>query len=228
MPSVVVTLTTKGRELEAQQLLYGYGFKLDYFSLGSGGHDPSNPSIPLPIDPDVTSLPSQFFGPEPIDTADLLNITCPRFVCIAQPGEAVGMISNLGLIASVVYVPGVSFSFLPTDVNILLDTITHASHGLVDGQAVSFSSTGSLPSGLSTGTVYYVVNSTPTTFKVSLILSGTPIVLGSIGAGTHSLTYGIVPGSPLVGTQFLYAISNFPGRSKLAASRETFTVTIRT
>jgi hypothetical protein len=228
MANFVVTLTTQGREFEAQQLLYGYGFMVNFFVLGAGGHDPQNPQNALPIRPDVTSLPGQFFGPQPIDSASLLNTTCPQFVCIAQPGDAVGIISNIGLIGTVMYVPGASFSFLPGDVDTTLHTITHPNHGLTDGMSVLFNSTGVLPLGLSANTTYYIVSATATTFKVSLMLSGPEVAITSQGTGLHSITYGIVPGAPVVGTQFLYALSNFPARTKLASSRETFTITIRT
>jgi hypothetical protein len=145
MADFTVSLTTRGRELEAQQLLYGYGFRVDYFVLGAGGHDPGNPTIALPLDTDVTELPGQFFGPEPIDVKELVTATCPRFICIAQPGEAVGGISNLGLIATVLSVP-----------------------------------------------------------------SGSPV------------------DAPAVGSTFLYAICNFPLRYKVSASRETFTISVKT
>lgn len=105
MADFVVSLTKRGRELEAQQLLYGYGFRLDYFVVGSGGHDPTDPTIALPLNTDVTELPSQFFGPEPIDVKELITPTCPRLTCIIQPNEGVGGISNLGLIATIQSVP---------------------------------------------------------------------------------------------------------------------------
>ncbi len=145
MADFVVSLTKRGRELEAQQLLYGYGFRIDYFVLGAGGHDPGTPTIALPLNTDVTALPGQFFGPEPIDFKDLVMPTCPRFTCIAQPGEAVGGISNLGLIATLLSVP-----------------------------------------------------------------EGSPV------------------DAPTIGYTFLYAICNFPLRFKVSASRETFTISIKT
>jgi hypothetical protein len=145
MADFVVSLTTKGREMEAQQLLYGYGFSVDYFVLGAGGHDPGNPTLALPLDTDVLSLPGQFFGPEPIDEKELVTPTCPRFTCIVQAGEGVGGISNLGLHATILSVP-----------------------------------------------------------------AGSP------------------PTAPVVGSTFLYALSNFPLRYKVSASMETFTISIKT
>ena len=145
MADFVVSLTKKGRELEAQQLLYGYGFRIDYFVLGAGGHDPGNPTVALPLNTDVLELQGQFFGPEPIDIKELVTATCPRFTCVVQAGEAVGGISDLGLIATVLSVP-----------------------------------------------------------------TGSPV------------------DAPTVGSTFLYALTNFPLRYKVSASRETFSVSIKT
>ena len=105
MADFTVSLTRRGREIEAQQLVYGYGYQVAYFELGAGGHDPGNPTLALPLNTDVTELPGMFFGPKPIDTIEMINPTCSRFTCVAQPGEAVGGISNLGLIGVIVYVP---------------------------------------------------------------------------------------------------------------------------
>jgi hypothetical protein len=63
-------------------------------------------------------------------------------------------------------------------------TITIASPGVVtlpvdfsidDGTAITLTSTGALPTGLSVGTVYFVVNSTGGTFNLSTSINGTPI-----------------------------------------------------
>ena len=105
MADFVVTLTDKGRQLEAQQTVYGYGFKINKFVLGSGGHDPSDPLVALPLNLEVTELPKQTFGEEPIDTVGLVTVTCPKFICVVQSGEAIGGISNLGLIATILFVP---------------------------------------------------------------------------------------------------------------------------
>lgn len=122
MADFLVSLTKRGRELEAQQLLHGYGFKVGYYVLGAGGHDPGNPTITLPLATDVPQLPLQFFGPEPIDTRELISPTCPKFTCVVQPGEAVGGISNLGLIAEITYIPPGS----PSDAPNLGDTFLYA------------------------------------------------------------------------------------------------------
>ena len=61
MSDFLVSLTSTARQFEAQQLIYGYGFQIQYYVLGSGGHDPGNPTVALPINQDVNlSAPIHF------------------------------------------------------------------------------------------------------------------------------------------------------------------------
>lgn len=68
--------------------------------------------------------------------------------------------------------------------------ITKATHGLTVNDIVQFSTTGSLPTGLTVGVSYYVLSSGLTTndFQVSLVAGGTAINTSSAGSGTHSVT----------------------------------------
>jgi hypothetical protein len=50
-----------------------------------------------------------------------------------------------------------------------------AGFSITDGTAITFTSTGALPTGLSIGQVYFVVNSTGSTFNVSLTIEGAAI-----------------------------------------------------
>lgn len=71
--------------------------------------------------------------------------------------------------------------------------ITWVGHTFTDGDLVRFTTTGALPTGLSVGTFYYIVNATTNIFNVSLTLSGTPINTSSAGSGVHTgyhLVYG--------------------------------------
>jgi len=67
------------------------------------------------------------------------------------------------------------------------DVLTSASHGLIDGQIVHMASTTTLPTGLSSNTVYYVRDSTSSTFRVSLSSGGVAVDITSAGSGTHSV-----------------------------------------
>lgn len=77
-------------------------------------------------------------------------------------------------------------SFTDSSVTAGSDLITIGNHGFSDGNMVTFASTATLPAGLSLNTLYYVVNSTSTTFKVSLTLGGTAVdITAAAGGGTH-------------------------------------------
>jgi hypothetical protein len=66
---------------------------------------------------------------------------------------------------------------------------TKNSHGLENGDTFVLSTSGALPTGLTAGTVYYVVNKTANTFEASLTAGGASINTSSAGSGTHSMTY---------------------------------------
>jgi len=63
------------------------------------------------------------------------------------------------------------------------------SHGLSNGDRLVLSTTGTLPTGLTVGTTYYVVSAAANTFSVALTSGGTAINTSSAGSGTHSMTY---------------------------------------
>jgi len=56
-----------------------------------------------------------------------------------------------------------------------------------NGCPVRLTTTGALPTGLSTGVTYYVVNSTGSTSNLSLTPGGSPIVTTGAGSGTHTI-----------------------------------------
>ena len=65
-------------------------------------------------------------------------------------------------------------------------TITSTAHGLVNGQTVSFSTTGSLPSGIDTDRWYFVINKTDDTFQISNTLGGAPVQTSGVQSGTQT------------------------------------------
>jgi hypothetical protein len=68
--------------------------------------------------------------------------------------------------------------------------VTLASHGFAANDPVVFSTTGSLPTGLTAGTTYYVKTVlNANTFTVSATAGGTAINTSSAGSGTHSVTW---------------------------------------
>jgi hypothetical protein len=66
--------------------------------------------------------------------------------------------------------------------------VTWTAHGLQAGDAVVFTTTGSLPTGLTAGTVYYVKAPAANTFTVSATVGGAAINTSSAGSGTHTAT----------------------------------------
>lgn len=71
--------------------------------------------------------------------------------------------------------------------------VTYTSHGRSVGNAVRFTTTGTLPAGLSTGTTYYISSIVDANqFTVSASSGGAPIAFTDTGSGTHTciLWYG--------------------------------------
>lgn len=67
---------------------------------------------------------------------------------------------------------------------------TKTEHGLQAGDTVTFSTTGSLPTGLTAGTTYFVISTglTANAFRVSATLNGSAINTSGTQSGIHSLT----------------------------------------
>ena len=63
---------------------------------------------------------------------------------------------------------------------------TDNGHGLNNSDIVQLTTTGTLPTGLSLSTNYYVVNKTTNTFKLALTSGGADILWTDDGGGTHS------------------------------------------
>lgn len=89
--------------------------------------------------------------------------------------------------------------------DITLDTVTFASHGLANGTIVTLDTTGALPTGLNNYTPYYVVSSALNTFQLSLTLGGAAINFTGTQSGTHTVyisrAVNDTPMSSLFGTQ---------------------------
>lgn len=92
---------------------------------------------------------------------------------------------------------GLYYWYANTGVSPIQVTISVASPGVItlpggtsipDGTALTFTTTGALPTGLSVGTVYFVVNSSSNTFNVSANFGGLPINTTGAGSGTHRIS----------------------------------------
>jgi hypothetical protein len=72
------------------------------------------------------------------------------------------------------------------------DKINKTAHGLNDGWPVYYTAAGTAIGGLTSGTIYYVVASTPNDFSLALTVGGGAINLTSDGVGNHRFrSYGV-------------------------------------
>jgi hypothetical protein len=104
---IICAITNTAKTRFAQMLETGKSFQVKYFTVGDKGHDPLNPAVALTPDPSLTSCPSNLFpGTSPgeaIDSIAFVGAYCPEFTCIMEPGEGTGFVSNICLIAEIVY-----------------------------------------------------------------------------------------------------------------------------
>ena len=77
-------------------------------------------------------------------------------------------------------------------INIGTSTFTRNSHGYLEGNPLKFTTTDTLPIGVTSGTFYYVKNVTTNTFQISATSGGSVITLSGSQAGTHTVNK--VPG----------------------------------
>jgi hypothetical protein len=78
---------------------------------------------------------------------------------------------------------------------------------IFNGTVVYLGTTGALPTGLSVGTKYYVVNSTGSTFNLSLTAGGAAIATSGSQSGTHTISPRGVPISELAGAGSDYPLT---------------------
>jgi len=97
------------------------------------------------------------------------------------------------------------------DYNVVGDVFTLNSVGVFDNTLVYLHSTGTLPSGISPYTRYYIINVTLNTFQLSTTFSGAAILLLDAGTGIHTLETGALP------TEFPVGVTRDDDAKALAA-----------
>lgn len=116
--------------------------------------------------------------------SDFTNIQCLDVSSV--PGAA---LANVSLISNGLSTD--SYASTNFTVNASTDVITPTAMTLSNYQAVTLTTTGTLPAGLATSTTYYVSGATGSTFKLATTLAnaiaGTTIDITTTGTGTHSV-----------------------------------------
>ena len=106
--TLTAEITNEGRKKMADMMVKGRSFLIEQFVSGSGGHDPANPTVALTPDVATSSLYLQSFGPKDIFSKSLVTNYQAKLVCKLASAEAVGVLSNIGLIARINYSPTVN------------------------------------------------------------------------------------------------------------------------
>ena len=88
-----------------------------------------------------------------------------------------------------------TFTFASTDVTTSTNTITEPQHNMNTGDGIKFTTAGTLPTGLTADTTYYVIYVDADTFKVATTVAnakvGTAITLSAAGSGTSTVNKGV-------------------------------------
>ena len=108
-------------------------------------------------------------------------------------------------------------TFVDANVTTGTDNIAITGHGFSSGQQVTLTSTGTLPAGLSTNTIYYVLRQDTDNIKLSATLGGAAVdITAAAGGGTHTVTTG-------TGSSGTYGLSKFPQFALYDAAAGTYT-----
>ena len=103
--AIIATITDTARSKFADMLQMGRAFTVSSFVTGEGGHDTGDPTTALTPDPTATALPLLSFGPKNIASKTLISPFCVEYLCGLDALEAVGPLSNIGLMATFTYSP---------------------------------------------------------------------------------------------------------------------------
>jgi len=129
---ILAVVTNEGKARIAEAIATGKSFKVDHFALTSKGHLESDPTIAKTPDPAQTTCDPDDAPPSFYDAIDSYSYTgtfCPEFTCTVSENEAVGRISSLCLIGTIVYSPtpgdpeiGVTFLFAVANMPLWIKT----------------------------------------------------------------------------------------------------------
>jgi len=96
----------------------------------------------------------------------------------------------------------------PVTITIATPGVLTASVNFANGDAIMLTTTGALPTGLTPGTVYYVVNASSGTCNLAATAGGTPITTSGSQSGTHTIAARGIPVTSLSGASGVPTIQN--------------------
>lgn len=161
----------------------------------------------------ITNIVISYGGSYPFGTTPTFTITPPP----VQTATATASMSNTiqGPYASgLAYLNGTLYA-LQADVTtqtatstVTIDistpngvTITQVGHGLVADTQVTFTTTGALPTGIISGTPYFLVAPiTPDTYSISTVKGGAPVQTSGTQSGVHTAAYTYTTNSRIYGS----------------------------
>lgn len=118
--------------------------------------------------------------PFQVSNVSLVSSTVSATDPLASGAYAAGTTYAAG---AIVQVDSPTFTFTASGA-----VLTATAHGWADGTMLAVSSSGTLPTGLTAGLLYYVVQSDTDTLKLALTKGGAPITTTGAGSGTHTAT----------------------------------------
>lgn len=144
-----------------------------------------------------------------------------------------GSITTFAAISNQIFkLNNTDFSWTPVSKVTALTSISNGSpavftlnsHGRSNGEKIVLSTTGTLPTPLTVGTPYFIINSATNTFNVSLTSGGPAINTTGAGSGTHSMTY--VYTAVTTGDQWQFAqFNNFVFAVQINTAPQVFDLT---
>ncbi len=126
----------------------------------------------------------------------VVNVTTNTFqLALTSGGAAIvtgddGSAAQYFILAKSVYIRGIRVTYIKPVIYTAdagADTLTASNHGVVNGTIVTVSNVaGAVPTGLTAGTTYFVINATANTFQLASVLNGPAIDITNTGSGINT------------------------------------------
>lgn len=123
--------------------------------------------------------------------ATLLALTTTRYIntTFANAGDCLGIVLNLNTVSitSRQVIASLEQYQSVTSFNTSTEKVNKVAHGLLNNDKVSFTTTGVLPTGITAGVQYYVIDKTDDDFQISTTLGGSAVGLSGTPSGTWAV-----------------------------------------